>query len=325
MLQERISTISYFSPSMPDAAGEKFKFFLFLNMVQSLIAALSSLFYSAVLGVHVWKINGKLGWSYLKVATASLIASPLGYHSLKHINYPTMIIGKSCKLVPVMLMNMLLYRKRFPLSKYLTVALVTVGVCGFMWAGGGDEKHSKAASAVKTNSLIGVGLLCGNLLLDGVVNSLQDKIFIQHPGVNSQHMMFWMNLLSTAALAAWLLVEPLLIGGGSGELKLALAFVGRYPRCLMDVVAFGICGALGQNFIFYTLQKFGSLSLVMVTVTRKLVTIVISLVYFEHRLCGVQWAFVGVVFVALLMESLVKVCSGKAGKKAGKGELKKHK
>lgn len=67
-------------------------------------------------------------------------------------------------------------------------------------------------------------------------------------------MMFWMNLISTVALATWLLVEPLLIGSCSGgELKLALAFVGRYPRCLMDVVAFGICGALGQNFIFYTL------------------------------------------------------------------------
>ena len=39
---------------------------------------------------------------------------------------------QSCKLIPVMLLNVLLYRRRFSAHKYLVVALVTVGISLFM-------------------------------------------------------------------------------------------------------------------------------------------------------------------------------------------------
>lgn len=42
---------------------------------------------------------------------------------------------QSCKLIPVMLLNVLLYRRRFSSHKYVVVALVTVGISMFMlWA-----------------------------------------------------------------------------------------------------------------------------------------------------------------------------------------------
>ena len=38
-----------------------------------------------------------------RVAVLQAVAQVLGFTSLKHISYPTMVLAKSCKLVPVSL------------------------------------------------------------------------------------------------------------------------------------------------------------------------------------------------------------------------------
>lgn len=306
ILQERIATVSYQKLIAETVISEgKFTFFLFLNLTQSLIAAIASLLFSKVLSVPVTKINGTLLKCYFYAACTSCLASSLGYFSLRYINYPTMIIGKSCKLLPAMLMNILIYRKRFPFSKYLTVLLVTLGVAGFMIFEKGSKTSASSSSMSHSENLFGIGLLLCNLLLDGMTNSTQDYIF-SHFKVRSQHMMFFMNAISFLFLLSYLLLNPY-----SSELRDALSFIQRYPACLLDVLLFAFCGALGQNFIYYTLEKFGSLSLITVTVTRKLFTILISLLYFNHTLCLNQWLSVALVFAALMLESLGKRKKGK--------------
>lgn len=42
---------------------------------------------------------------YFKIALLNTCAAPFGFASLRHISYPTMVLGKSCKLVPVLFMN----------------------------------------------------------------------------------------------------------------------------------------------------------------------------------------------------------------------------
>ena len=306
ILQERITTVSYQQSTIGSVIEGKFKFFLFLNLVQSFAAALTSLFFSKVLSIPVSKISPALLKCYLFAACSSCLASSLGYLSLRFINFPTMIIGKSCKLLPAMLMNILLYRKRFPASKYLTVFLVTLGVAGFlMFEGNGKGESKSSSNKSHLHSFLGVGLLLCNLLLDGITNSTQDYVF-SHYKVRSQHMMFFMNSISCIFLLAYLLLNPY-----TNEIQQAVSFIRRYPSSLMDVLLFAFCGAMGQNFIYYTLEKFGSLSLITVTVTRKLFTIIISLVYFNHKLVWKQWASVFLVFAALLLEALSKSKSKK--------------
>ena len=52
-----------------------------------------------------------------------------------------------------------------------------------------------------------------------------------------------------------------------------------------------------------TLATFGSLLLVTVTVTRKMLTMIISVVWFGHRLSGMQWLGVGLVFGGIGVEA----------------------
>ena len=317
LLQERISTMKYVN-----AAGESgsFRFFQVLNMVQAFLAA--GLAFSQLL-VQRMPLCGPIGqahaltpqliFNFFKIALASSVGSSLGYRSLKHINYPTMILGKSCKLVPVMLMNFLIYRKRFEAHKYFTVALITAGVSGFMLF-----EDTKGKQSSQGNSWFGLALLLANLLLDGTTNSWQDQLFLKYR-LRSQQLMMFMNLFSGALLAGSLLLECALKPAQS-QLISAFAFARAFPSVIPDILAFSACGALGQLFIFYTLEQYGSLMLVTVTVTRKLFTILLSLFWFEHAVNWRQWACVGAVFVALVMEAVI----GKAqkGKKSDDGKEK---
>ena len=52
-----------------------------------------------------------------------------------------------------------------------------------------------------------------------------------------------------------------------------------------------------------TLSIFGSLLLVTVTVTRKMLTMIISVVWFGHSLSAMQWLGVGLVFGGIGVEA----------------------
>ncbi|KAG9285393.1 hypothetical protein G9A89_010868 [Geosiphon pyriformis] len=264
-------------------------------MIQSFMAAIVALFYLIGSGKSLGTTNPWVIFRYLQVAFLQSIGSPFGYHSLKHIDYPTMILGKSCKLVPVMLMNVMLYRKKFPLYKYIVVSLITLGVSGFMLLQPVSEKKRE----VMTNSLYGILLLTVNLLLDGVTNSTQDQIFHKYK-VTGQQMMLFMNLFSGLLMFGWL-VTP-----WNTELGKALAFCHEYPAVITDILLFSLCGALGQCFIFFTLQNFGSLFLVTITVTRKLFTMLLSVFWFDHHLTVGQWLAVALVFTGIGLEAVVK-------------------
>jgi len=224
-----------------------------------------------------------------------------------------MVLGKSCKLVPVMIMNVLLYRRRFAPHKYLVVALVTIGITAFMGLGdASSSKKHKGGNA--TSSLWGITLLLINLIIDGVTNSTQDEIFSRYK-ITGQQMMFWLNAWSTL-LTSVLLVVPLppipvlrpasSATTGVSELQTTLAYIRTHPDVVRPLVNFSVTGSLGQLFIFETLQHFGSLTLVTVTLTRKLFTMVLSVIVYNHTLTLGQWFGAAVVFAGIGVEAWVK-------------------
>ena len=210
---------------------------------------------------------------YLQCSIFITSAAPFGFAALSYISYPAMVLGKSCKLVPVMIMNVLLYRRKFAPHKYLVVFMVTLGITIFMGMGD-DKKASKSHGKGDNNltqspyaNLIGITYLLINLALDGAVNSTQDEIFTRHK-VTGQQMMFWINIFCTL-LTSILSVLPLPYipvihpsHDGRSELMGALNFIQTHPSILLPLAQFAITGALGQLFIFETLQHFGSLTLV---------------------------------------------------------------
>lgn len=280
----------------------------------------------------VFSGNTQLLKELVLVAVSQSLASPFGYASLAYVNYLTLLLAKSCKLVPVMLIHLTLYRRKFPLYKYAVVFAITCGVFMFTYykqaASGASSAKKAAVAATTSSSWTGLGLLGINLLLDGVTNSTQDHIFQKHKKMTGPHMMFGLNGLATLLTASYLILSFLVLTSldldifllklglptsqsfsflFSPQLQNTLFFVYRNgPRVLLDVTLFGLCGALGQVFIFHTLEKYGSLILVTVTVTRKMMSMLLSVVWFGHSLSVGQWLGVAAVFGGIGAEAAYK-------------------
>ncbi|KAI0871189.1 solute carrier family 35 member B1 [Hypoxylon argillaceum] len=319
-LQEKLTT----TPHGPPGQTELFKYPVFLNTIQSLFAAATGavyLWFSTPKGASVPPIipSSRILMPLLLVALTSSLASPFGYASLAHIDYITFLLAKSCKLLPVMFLHITVFQKRYPLYKYMVVAAVTAGVAVFTLHSGkkGKGHGGGGGGATERNSAWGLLLLGINLLFDGLTNSTQDYIFGAFQPYSGPQMMCANNLMSMAVMATYLVLSPWLvhtgigewlgmdIAGSAGELEDALAFMAKYPSVWSDILGFAACGAIGQVFIFYTLATFSSVLLVTVTVTRKMFTMMLSVVAFGHRLTHMQVLGVGLVFGGIGAEAAI--------------------
>lgn len=303
VLQERIATTPYGSDK------KIFRASFVLNTAQSLAATITGSLYLLFRNrgsgsgqlIHSVYPNRQVLVKFIMIAITSSLASPFGYASLAYIDYPTQILGKSCKLLPVMALGVLVYGRRFPPHKYLVVAMVTTGVAMFTLYNGKSHKSSSSKQDGSNSSWWGLGLLSINLLLDGLTNSTQDQMFKQFgKSITGPSMMVGLNLMSS------FLVSTYLVSGVTTELSDAIQFMGQHPAIITDILLFALCGAMGQLAIFYTLEKFGSLVLVTVTLTRKMVTMLLSVIWFNHPLTFGQYVGVALVFSGISAEALFK-------------------
>ncbi|KTW32767.1 UDP-galactose transporter HUT1 [Pneumocystis jirovecii RU7] len=293
VLQERITTTFY------KKQKGVFDSIIILNLTQSLIASIISFIFTFFSTKHSKKkpLSKSLLLKIILVALSSSLASLTSHISLKHINYPTHILGKSCKLIPVMAIHTIFYKTRFARYKYLIVAIVTSGIIIFTLCD--SQLSSKTKKKQLSNNIWGLFLLSINLLLDGYTNSTQDQIFKVFPYVSGPWMMMSMNIVSTIGMILYLFCF-------TNELITTYEFVKKYPSTTRDIIIYGCLGAIGQLFIFHTLEKFGSLILITITLTRKMLTLLISLIWFNHKLTIGQWIGIGLVFYGATLEAYMK-------------------
>ncbi len=53
--------------------------------------------------------------------------------ALKYVNYPTQALGKSVKIIPVMLMGAIFYRKRYAWDEWARMIIITIGKLVFVY------------------------------------------------------------------------------------------------------------------------------------------------------------------------------------------------
>ncbi|UJR37095.1 hypothetical protein I4U23_029799 [Adineta vaga] len=229
---------------------------------------------------------------YAFVSFTYLFAMLSSNYALEFVSYPMQVLGKSAKPVPVMLLGVLLARKRYPLRKYLYVLLIVFGVILFMY-----KEPKETAKALDEGEIFGIGefLLFVSLIFDGLTGGIQDRIREKHK-VQAYHMMFSMNLWS----CLWSFIGVL----ATGEFYGFIDFLQTYPNTISNILLLGLTGAIGQNFIFLTIEWFGPLTCSIVTTTRKFFTILCSVFIFGNLLTVRQTCATILVFLGLFLEEI---------------------
>lgn len=208
--------------------------------------------------------------------------------ALRWVAYPTQVIAKSAKPIPVMILGVLLGRKTYTLKKYLFVLLIVTGVALFMYKEGKINTNTE-------NAGLGELLLFLSLSMDGLTGAIQERMRAAH-APSGQYMMLSMNSWSTIMLTGALIL--------SGEGKEFLHFTARHPELWRDLAMLAICGALGQLFIFMMVSQFGPLACSVVTTTRKFFTVLFSVLFFGNSLAGRQWFGAVLVFTGLFADMI---------------------
>lgn len=298
VVQENVSTRKY------GEKGERFEHLTFLQLAQSVVC----LFWSLLM-LQVWpntKGSQAPAAAYLKASLSNAIGPACGIVALKYISYPAQVLAKSSKMIPVMFMGALVYGVQYSLSEYLSTFLVAGGVSMFALFKSSKKVASKLSSP---NAPLGYTLCFLNLGLDGFTNAAQDSITKKYPGTNAWHIMYAMNLWGSIYMSIYMFGLP---GGGGWE---AVKFMQHHPVAAWDIMLFCLCGAVGQNFIFLTISRFGALTNTTITTTRKFVSILVSSIWNGNHLSLQQWAGVIMVFTGLMYQIYLKWRKRSAHKK----------
>jgi len=204
------------------------------------------------------------------------------------LSFPVATLAKSAKMVPVMIGSLLLGGATFS-NRQITQAAAIVG-------GTSIVNLSEGGGKGQGNSNKGLLLILAALGCDGVVGGVQKRLKTkckeENKKVRPYDLMFWTNFYmacgSCVAAAAF------------SELRQGWTFCRENPALTQQILKFGVCGAMGQASIFYTIANFDSVVSTAVTTTRKLMSVLISLFEGDGKLSaggylGLTIAGVGII------------------------------
>merc|ERR1719460_2791231 len=139
-------------------------------------------------------------WKYFAISVSNVAATTCQYEALKWVSFPVQMLGKSFKMMPVMVWGILISQKNYSMKDWLIAAAVTGGVVEFLMTGKISSAH-----ADQGDSIYGLALLVGFLAFDGFTSTFQEKLFKEH-ATTKYNQMLYINSFSAVTSFASLLV-----------------------------------------------------------------------------------------------------------------------
>lgn len=283
LLQERIVTGSYSGIEFHNS-----QFLVFANRVLALLS--SGLFlYVTTQPKHVSPF-----YKYSFSSLSNIISSWCQYEALKFISFPTQVLAKCCKVIPVMIMGKIVSNKTYPLHEYITATMISMGVSLFLLTTSNRSTVEQDDEGIK---LTGILILIWYLVFDSFTSNWQSELFREYK-MSPVQMMFGTNAFSFTFTAFSLLVE--------GKLFPPLIFMFNQPELAIHVLVLSACSACGQLFIFYTISSFGPVVFTLIMTSRQAVSIIISCIVYGHILSPLAVLGVVVVFGSVLLRVYLK-------------------
>jgi len=295
VLKERLTSTKYSRANTDETelGGIKWSFPVVINCFQAFLATALIIpiqyFVKDKSKTHSFK-------GFRKVAILSIAASWIGYFSLKYISFPTQLITSTAKPVPLMIIGAMFYGQYYSITQCLSVITLFLGCILFQY---GEMKHHTLYHQHNNTQdisifpqVIGIISVLINLFIDGIINNEEDYIYKIY-NISSFEMMKQVSWWQYLILSIYLTVMWIWYGEQS-ELYGAVNAWMISPGIRYDTTLLCISQSIGQVLIFATIQEFGSLTWITVSVTRKLLAVLLSVFLFKHHIDWIQW--VGVLF-----------------------------
>nr|XP_014102944.1 adenosine 3'-phospho 5'-phosphosulfate transporter 2 [Bactrocera oleae] len=217
--------------------------------------------------------------TYFLLAALTLGTMGLSNSSLGYLNYPTQVIFKCCKLIPVLVGSILIQGKRYGPLDFAAAFAMCIGLAWF----------TLADSQVSPNfDLTGVAMISAALLCDAAIGNVQEKAMREHHASSSEVVLY-----SYGLGFIYLLVI----------LMVTCNFFSGFAFCLEHILEtfgygffFSLSGYLGIQFVLALVRSSGAPVAATVTTARKAVTIALSFAFFSKPFTW-QYLWSGIIVV----------------------------
>jgi len=295
VMQERIMTIPY--------GGELFAFSAFLVLCNRIM---NVAYAGSMIAVNKESLENKAPlWKYMVISFSNVAATTCQYECLKYVSFPVQMLGKSFKMMPVMLWGIALSGKKPSLTDWGVALAVTFGVTEFCMTG------PTTSPGDKSNSFYGMALLVMFLAFDGLTSTFQEKLFKEH-NTSKFNQMFYINGCSAVTSLATVLFM--------GKMSYCIAFTASNPDFLRDVTLLSMAASSGQYFIYSQVKEFGALAFAATMNVRQVVSILVSYATYSHLITWAQACGLIMVFVALFWKSYMGLMAPPKPKEKAKAE-----
>jgi solute carrier family 35 (UDP-galactose transporter), member B1 len=150
--------------------------------------------------------------------------------ALKFVNYPFVVLAKSAKIMPVFIVGSIRGIYKPQMVQYFMAIAITVGLVMF---------NSKEMGKLEAENILGIAMVLGSLVFDGLVSSQTDK---EHKATGRDYaypLMFSSNFVQLAANLALFTFYFFIHGDDT------LQRIVANPQLMRDVIMIGLSGALG--------------------------------------------------------------------------------
>lgn len=232
----------------------------FLTLVQFFLYTCFSFTERNIRNDLVRKIPIKI---YFLIALLTVVTMGLSNASVSHLNYPTQVMFKCCKLIPVLLGGIIIQGKKFNVYDVSASILMSIGLIFFTLADIEVQPNFEAK---------GVLLILGALMADAAIGNVQEKQMKLYKASNIEVVFY-----SYSIGFVYIFIFQMCFENIPG----ALLFWLNHPiKTFGYAFIFSITGYLGINIVLHLVKNFGALIAVTVTTCRKAVTIIVSFIFF---------------------------------------------
>lgn len=184
--------------------------------------------------------------------------------SLTYLNYPTRILAKSSKVIPVMIVGMVVQGRYYTRLEYLSACILALGIALFTM---GDAYDSPKFD------YRGLGLISVGVFADAMTANFEEaRLFRQHRCSQAEVMFY-----SSGFSAVWTFLTMTSV---SNELQLALEHAREHTEVITWTVSFACMGYASVVFVLLLIKRFGATNAEIVKSCRKVFSIIISFAAF---------------------------------------------
>lgn len=216
--------------------------------------------------------------TYLLLALLTVATMGFSNSSLGYLNYPTQVIFKCCKLIPVLIGGIILQGKKYGVIDVVACLCMTCGLIFFTLAD---------SSVLPTFSVYGIFLISLALCADAVIGNVQEKVMKQTQASNAEVVLY-----SYSMGFMYILIGQLV----TSQFFDAIRFCLENPVVYFYTFVFSLTGYLGVNVVLNLVKIYGALVAVTVTTCRKAITICLSFILFTKPFT-MQYVWSGIIVV----------------------------